>query len=177
MNITVYLGANNGNERMRQAAEQLGTWIGQNGNQLVYGGSKSGLMVILAEAALRAGGKVIGVEPKAFVDDCLQLEGITKLIVTENMTERKARMIELGDAFIAFPGGTGTLEEIAEVMSKNALGQLDGPCIFFNLEGYYNSLRNQLETMISYGLSSSKRQEGIYFCDTLEDVLAHIEGH
>ena len=87
MNITVYLGANNGNERMRQAAEQLGTWIGQNGNQLVYGGSKSGLMGILAEAALRAGGKVIGVEPKAFVDDCLQLEGITKLIVTENMTE------------------------------------------------------------------------------------------
>ena len=68
MNITVYLGANNGNERMRQAAEQLGTWIGQNGNQLVYGGSKSGLMGILAEAALRAGGKVIGVEPKAFVD-------------------------------------------------------------------------------------------------------------
>ena len=69
------------------------------------------------------------------------------------------------------------LEEIAEVVSKKALGQLDGPCIFFNLEGYYNSLRNQLETMISYGLSSSKRQEGIYFCDTLEDVLAHIEGH
>lgn len=74
----------------------------------------------------------------------MQYDEITKLIVTENMEERKTKMIELGDAFIAFPGGTGTLEEISEVMSKVSLKQLDAPCILYNLNGYYNGLKNFL---------------------------------
>lgn len=76
------------------------------------------------------------------------------------MTERKAKMIELGDAFIAFPGGTGTLEEIAEVMSAVSLGHLDAPCILYNLGGYYNDLKALLEHMIDKGLSSPQRQQG-----------------
>ena len=79
-------------------------------------------------------------------------------------------MIELGDAFIAFPGGTGTLEEIAEVMSKVSLKELDAPCILYNLNGYYNDLKNLLEHMIEKGLSSKKRQAGIYFADDLEQI-------
>ena len=87
------------------------------------------------------------------------------------MSERKAKMIELGDAFIAFPGGTGTLEEISEIMSKVSLNQLNAPCILYNLNGYYNSLKDLLNHMIEKGLSSEERQKGIYFADTLEDIV------
>ena len=79
-------------------------------------------------------------------------------------------MIELGDAFIAFPGGTGTLEEIAEVMSKVSLKHLDAPCILYNLNGYYNALQALLEQMIEKGLSSEERQAGIYFAGSLEEI-------
>ena len=122
MNITVYLGANLGTDpALPQAVQQLGRWIGESGNALVYGGSKSGLMGLLADSVLAAGGRVTGVEPKCFLDAELQHEGLTELIVTEDISARKTKMIELGDAFIAFPGGTGTLEEITEVISKLSL--------------------------------------------------------
>lgn len=86
------------------------------------------------------------------------------------MSERKAKMIELGDAFIAFPGGTGTLEEIAEVMSMVSLKQLDAPCILYNLNGYYNDLQALLRHMIEMGLSTKERQEGICFADDLAGI-------
>ena len=125
MNITVYLGANKGiDSSLTMAVRKLGEWIGQSGNTLIYGGSRTGLMGEIAESVLMAGGRVIGVEPQFFVEAELQYDEITELIVTKDMTERKTKMIELGDAFIAFPGGTGTLEEIAEVMSKISLNQL-----------------------------------------------------
>ena len=115
MNITVYLGANAGNDpKLQEAVEALGKWIGENGHDLIYGGSKCGLMGSIAESVLQNGGKVTGVEPQFFVDSELQHDGLTELIVTKDMTDRKTKMIELGDAFIAFPGGTGTLEEIEQ---------------------------------------------------------------
>ena len=142
MNITVYLGANEGNDpALKQAVQELGRWIGESGNALVYGGSRCGLMGEIAESTLNAGGKVTGVEPEFFVQGELQHEGLTELIVTKDMTERKTKMIALGNAFIAFPGGTGTLEEIAEVMSKVSLRHLDAPCILYNLHGYYDGLK------------------------------------
>ena len=119
MNVTVYLGASEGNDPVfSTAAYELGAWIARAGHTLVYGGSKVGLMGRLAGGALEAGGDVIGVEPQFFIDACVQYDNLTQLIVTPDMTTRKAKMIELGDAFIAFPGGTGTLEEITEVASK-----------------------------------------------------------
>ena len=161
MNITVYLGANEGNDPfLKEAVRELGVWIGTNGNTLVYGGSKSGLMGELAESVLQAGGKVIGVEPQFFIDAGFVYDEITELITTKDMSERKAKMIELGDAFIAFPGGTGTLEEITEVMSKVSL----------KLNGYYDSLKQLLEHMIEMDLSSREKQEGIYFAENLEKI-------
>ena len=164
MNITVYLGANEGNDpSLRKAVQELGTWIGASGNALVYGGSKTGLMGEIAKSVLDAGGNVTGVEPQFFMDEGFQYDGLTELIVTKDMSERKNKMIELGDAFIAFPGGTGTLEEIAEIMSKVSLKQLDAPCILYNLNGFLNH-------MIEMGLSSKERQEGIYFAESLEQI-------
>lgn len=171
MNITVYLGAFEGNDpALAEAVRELGTWIGQSGNSLVYGGSGSGLMGEIAESVLRAGGQATGVEPQFFMDAGFQYNGLTELIVTKDMAERKNKMIELGDAFIAFPGGTGTLEEIAEVMSKVSLKHLNAPCILYNLNGYYDSLKKLLAHMIEMGLSSEERQEGIYFADSLEQI-------
>lgn len=171
MNITVYLGANEGNDpSLRKAVQELGTWIGCSGNALVYGGSKSGLMGALADSVLNAGGEVTGIEPEFFIINEFQHDGLTELIVTKDMSERKNKMIELGEAFIAFPGGTGTLEEIAEVMSKVSLKHLNAPCILYNLNGYYDSLKALLDHMIEKDLSSKERQEGIYFAKDLEAI-------
>ena len=171
MKITVYLGASEGNDpALKTAVQELGRWIGHSGNALVYGGSRSGLMGLLADSVLAAGGQVTGVEPRFFVEQELQHNGLTELIVTENMDQRKAKMIELGDAFVAFPGGTGTLEEIAEVMSKVSLGQLDAPCILYDLNGYYDSLKALLAKMIEKGLSTPQRQQGIRFAANLEEI-------
>lgn len=176
MNITVYLGANEGNDpTLKTAVRELGAWIGGSGHALVYGGSKCGLMGELAESVLQAGGEVTGVEPQFFIDAGFEYYAITRLIVTQDMSERKAKMIELGDAFIAFPGGTGTLEEIAEVMSKVSLRHLDAPCILYNLGGYYNDLRALLRHMIDMGLSSEEKQQGIYFADDLAQIKAILE--
>ena len=173
MNITVYLGANAGNDpALAQATAELGRWIGESGNTLVYGGSASGLMGVLAKSALAAGGKAIGVEPQFFIDEGYEFDGLTELIVTRDMSERKAKMIELGEAFIALPGGTGTLEEIAEVMSKVSLRHLSAPCILYDLNGYYEPLRELLRRMIDAGLSSVERQRGIYFAANLDEIRA-----
>ena len=176
MNITVYLGANEGNTpALKAAVQELGRWIGESGNALIYGGSRSGLMGALADSVLAAGGEVTGVEPEFFVKGELQHDGLTELIVTKDMTERKTKMIELGDAFIAFPGGTGTLEEISEIMSKVSLKQLAAPCILYNLNGYYDHLKALLAHMIDMGLSTPERQEGIYFAETLDDIRAILK--
>lgn len=95
---------------------------------------------------------------------------LTKLIVTADMPERKAKMVELGDAFIGFPGGTGTLEEITEIMSLVSLKLIDSPCILYNLDGYYEGLKELLDTMISYELSSKERQEGIFFASSIFEI-------
>lgn len=173
MNITVYLGAYDGNDAvLRKEVARLGGWIGENGHTLIYGGSRSGLMGLLADSTLQTGGHVIGVEPRFFIEAEVQHEGLDELIVTEDMSSRKSKMIELGEAFIAFPGGTGTLEEISEIMSKVSLKHLSAPCILYNLDGYYNPLKALLFNMCKKGLSSAERQQGIYFANTFEELVA-----
>ena len=171
MNITVYLGASDGNDKtFKRAIKELGTWIGISGNTLVYGGSKTGLMGKLADSVLNAGGKVIGVEPQFFIDAKVQHEGLTELFITKDMSERRTKMIELGDVFVAFPGGTGTLEEVSEVICKISMKQLNNPCILYNLDGYYNSLKELLNHMIEKGLSSNERQADYFRTHYLDDI-------
>lgn len=171
MNITVYLASSTGNDpKFVAAVRELGTWIGASGNTLIYGGSKTGLMGELAQSVLQAGGKVIGVEPQFFVDEEYQYEGLTQLIITEDMAERKTKMIELGDAFIAFPGGVGTLEEVSEIMSKLSLRHLHALCIYYNLDGYYDDIKHFLQQMILKGFSSEEKQQGVYFAERLEEI-------
>lgn len=171
MNITVYLGSTPGKDpALQDAVRALGTWIGSHGHDLVYGGSRCGLMGMLAESVLASGGRVTGVEPQFFVDAGFVYPEITKLFITPDMSERKKKMIELGDAFIAFPGGTGTLEEIAEVISKVALRHLDAPCILYDLNGYYAGLRLLLDHMVEMELCTQEKIKGVTFAESLADI-------
>ena len=177
MNITVFLGSGLGNDpRLAEAAGELGRWIAQRGHTLVYGGSGMGLMGVLARSALEAGGPVIGVEPQMFVDEGRELEGLTRLIVTADMAQRKAEMMRLGDVFIAFPGGTGTLEEIGEVMSRLSMNQLRAPCILYDLDGYYAGMRQLLDRMLEKGLSDPDRLANVRFAKDLNEIVGILNG-
>ena len=172
MNITVYLGAHEGNDpSYRKAVEELGAWIAGNGNRLVYGGSDEGLMAVIADTVLAHGGEVTGIEAQMFADQGVAHKGLTELAIVPNITERRTRMIELGDVFIAFPGGTGTLEEVSEVVSKICLDQLSQPCIF------YDDMKAFLQRMINVGFSTSERQHGIYFASNLTEIEHIIATH
>ncbi len=171
MNIVVYLGANFGNkEKFIEEAKSLGAFIANSGNRLVYGGSKSGLMGVLAKSALANDGEVIGVEPKEFIAQGFEQEGITELIVCDNISERKSKMMELGDAFIAFPGGTGTLEEISEVIARVALGQKNAKCIFLNIDGFYDPMKELFSNMLKVNLSTNDKLKNVYFINSQDEI-------
>ena len=176
MNITVYLGAFGGSDPAFAAAvDELGAWIGKNGHSLVYGGSGNRADGPPGPERLGRRGRSDRRGAPLFVEQEVQCDQLTRLIVTEDMPQRKAKMIELGQAFIAMPGGTGTLEEISEVMSLVSLKKAERPCILYNLDGYYDSLKALLSRMIAAGLSTPERQKGIYFARSLaeiEEILA-----
>lgn len=139
--VCVYCGASTGSDpRIAEAARALGTAIAGRGLRLVYGGATVGLMGIVADAALAAGGKVTGVIPEALVNKEVAHAGLTELIVTPSMHVRKTRMAELSDAFIALPGGIGTLEELFEIWTWAQLGFHRKPCGVLNVAAYYDHL-------------------------------------
>ena len=150
--LCVYCGSRTGNSpEFADLARQVGRWIGQHGGQLVYGGGRSGLMGILADAALDAGARVIGVIPKALVEKEFAHTGCTELHIVETMHERKRIMAEHADAFLALPGGIGTLEEFFEVWTWRQLGYHDKPVGLLNLNGFYDSLLGFLQSAVGSG--------------------------
>ena len=154
--ICVYCGSRPGNHpEFSAVATQVGTWIGAHGGQLVYGGGRNGLMGTVADATLAAGGRVIGVIPKALVDKEQAHHGCTELHIVDTMHERKRIMAEHADAFLALPGGIGTFEEFFEVWTWRQLGYHDKPIGLLNLNGYYDSLLAFLQSSVSSGFMSS----------------------
>ncbi len=152
MNISVYCGASLGNKDLyEEAARTLGKWIAENGHTLVYGGGKAGLMGLIADEVLLHNGKVIGIIPTFLMDRELSHPNLTRLEVVHSMSERKNKMIELGNCYIALPGGPGTLEEISEVISWARIGQHHNPCILFNVGGYYDKLKDFYNDMVTNG--------------------------
>lgn len=150
--VCVYCGSRSGNDpQFTAAAEATGMWIGRHGGQLVYGGGKNGLMGVVAEATLRAGGLVVGVIPKALVEKEWANTACTELIVVDTMHERKRIMAERADAFLALPGGIGTLEELFEVWTWRQLGYHDKPVGVLNAGGYYDGLLAFLQSTVAHG--------------------------
>jgi uncharacterized protein (TIGR00730 family) len=125
--------------------------LAQRGIGLVYGGGSIGLMGVLADAVLDAGGRAIGVIPQLLVDREVAHPGLTELHVVKNLHERKARMAELADAFLTLPGGVGTMEELFEVWSWAKLGLHSKPCGLLNVNGYFDSLRTLTDQMVTEG--------------------------
>ena len=176
MNITVYLGASFGNDPVyRDTAAEIGRWIAGEGHTLVYGGSGVGLMGVLADTVMENGGEVIGIEPRFFLEQGLLHEGITRTIATETMAERRLLMMEMGDAYIAIPGGVGTLDEISEVMVMANLGKHDKPCVIYNKNGYYEPLKEMIDRMVSAGFVTEENRRKICFADSLEEIRDFIE--
>ena len=150
--ICVYCGSRPGeNPAFAQAAQEVGRWIGEHSGQLVYGGGRSGLMGTVAEATRLAGGRVVGVIPQALVDKELADHACDELHIVQNMHERKAMMAERSDAFLALPGGIGTLEELFEVWTWRQLGYHDKPLGLLNVAGYYDGLLGFLQTSVASG--------------------------
>lgn len=146
--ICVYCGSSPGTDpAFLRAAREVGALIAQRGHSLVYGGGNTGLMGVVADAVLTAGGQVVGVIPDNFVRQELEHRGLTKLHVVSTMHERKALMASLADGFLALPGGIGTLEEIAEVFVWTQLGLHAKPCALLNINGYYDPLVSFLTRM------------------------------
>ncbi len=155
--VCVYCGSSKGNDPiLEETAYELGKELAQRKKRLVYGGAKVGLMGAVARGVLEHGGEVLGVIPK-FLDHIeISNDQATELIVTQTMHERKTIMAEQSDAFIALPGGMGTLEEVAEILTWAQLGLVDAPIGFLNVEGYFDPLLEQFRLMHRKGLLRSE---------------------
>lgn len=176
MNIAVYCGSSPAkNPHFTECARELGEWIARNGHTLVYGGSSVGLMGIVSRAALDAGGAVYGVEPRFFIEAGVAQHDLTKLYVTDDMTQRKAKMIELADAFVAIPGGVGTLEEISEIFSRIRLGLGPDECFLMNIDGFYNPLKSLLHGMYAQGFLSQDDLDRIHFPESLDEFARMLD--
>jgi len=161
--ICVYCGSRPGADPVfADTARQVGSWIGAHGGQLVYGGGRNGLMGIVADATLAAGGRVIGVIPKALVEKEWAHTGCTELHIVDNMHERKRIMAEHADAFLSLPGGIGTLEEFFEVWTWRQLGYHAKPVGLLNLNGYYDHLLAFLHTSVQNGFMSDWQMDLIH---------------
>ena len=153
--VCVYCGSRPGNDPVyAEAARATGQWIGEHGGQLVYGGGRNGLMGIVAEATQAAGGRVVGIIPKALVDLEQANTHCDELHVVDTMHERKALMADRSDAFIALPGGIGTFEELFEVWTWRQLRYHDKAIGVLNVAGYYDALLVFLENSVRAGFMS-----------------------
>jgi len=150
--LCVYCGSRPGNNaEFTTLAQDVGRWIGERGGQLVYGGGNNGLMGQVADATLAAGGRVVGVIPKALVEKEWAKLDCTELHVVDTMHERKRMMAERADAFLALPGGIGTFEEFFEVWTWRQLGYHDKPVGLLNAGGYYDALLGFLGSTVAQG--------------------------
>lgn len=169
--VCVYCGSRPGNDPVyAEAARATGQWIGEHGGQLVYGGGRNGLMGIVAEATQAAGGRVVGIIPKALVDLEQANTHCDELHVVDTMHERKALMAERSDAFIALPGGIGTFEELFEVWTWRQLRYHDKAIGILNVAGYYDALLMFLANSVRAGFMSDA-QMTLFKTDTAVEPL------
>lgn len=171
--LTVYCGASVGNDpAYRRAAEETGRWMADRGLRLVYGGGRTGLMGALADTLLAAGGEAVGVIP-VFLETREEAHtALTAMVSTETMAERKTRMIAMGDAFLALPGGPGTLEEIAETYSLRRLGRHGKPVLVYNVRGCYDRLASYFAAMEAHGFLAKGERRGLHFIESLDEAEA-----
>lgn len=171
MKITVYCGSSSGNDKIyTEKAYELGEWIARNGYELVFGASDGGLMGAVANGVLENGGRVTGVVPDVPQIKARMHKKLTEVIYTKDMAERKTKMIEIGDAFIALPGGIGTLDEITEVICLAQLRIHKKPSVFYNIDGYYEPLKEVFRMMEKTEFAHKEGNGRLLFTDSLEEL-------
>jgi uncharacterized protein (TIGR00730 family) len=169
--LCVFCGSSPGQPHFQSAAKDFGRAIAEHQLDLVYGAGKRGLMGLMADAALRSGGKVIGVIPQFLIDLEVAHTGLTELVIVRSMHERKAEMASRADAFVALPGGFGTLEEFFEVLTWLQLDLHRKPCILFNVDGFFTPLISFLRSSQHAGFISSESMDLITVCTTIDELL------
>lgn len=167
--LCVYCGSNAGSKpAYTERAIALGDRIAREGMALVYGGGNVGLMGVVADAVLAAGGEVIGVIPEQLVGWEVSHKGVTRLEVVANMHERKKRMFDLADGFVALPGGFGTLDEMFEMLTWRQLGIGQKPCAFLDVEGFYTPLMGMIDRMVEERFLHPDQRNDLWHGDDLE---------
>lgn len=178
MNIAVYCGAAKGNDiAYEETARTVGEWIAKSGHTLVYGGGDVGLMGVVANTVLKNGGEVIGVIPDILMIREQSHQGLTKMFYTKSMSERRDIMMDLSNAFIALPGGPGTLDEISEIIMMMRIRELDRACVLFNTKGYYNPLKALIQNMVDAEFSEQEDLDKLLFSDDMEKIAEFIENY
>ncbi len=173
--VCVYCGSRSGGRpAYTQAARAVGTWIGAHGGQLVYGGGNNGLMGVVADATLAAGGRVVGVIPRTLVEREWAKRDCTELHIVESMHERKLLMAQRADAFLALPGGIGTFEELFEVWSWRQLGYHDKPLGLLDVDGYYQPLREFLQSSVREGFMGDAQMALVKVSDDAQTLLKSL---
>lgn len=152
MNVCVFCGSATGHQSIfSEAAKELGSLLGSNGHTLVYGGGNIGLMGIIADSVLQSGGKVVGVIPDFLVKREVAHKNLTELMVVDSMHERKKKMADASDAFIAMAGGWGTLDELAEILTWRQLQLINQPIGVLNTQEFFTPLLQSMQTMVREG--------------------------
>lgn len=178
MKIAVFCGSSRGNdERFAEAASEFGRYIASQGMDLVFGGGKVGLMGVVADAVLAGGREVYGVIPESLRDRELAHQGLTRLDVVASMHERKALMAEMADAFVALPGGPGTMDEIFEAWTWAQLGYHDKPCALLNVDGYYDELIAFFKTMAGCGFLKAEYADMVIVGESPEALLGGLKNY
>lgn len=178
-NICVFASSSNNLEEVfYQDARELGLLIGENGYNIVYGGSRLGLMYACARAVKENGGKIFGVMPQKLADmGCANPEDCQEFYLTEGMRERKAKLDELSDAVIAIAGGFGTLEEISEMIVQKQLGYNNKPIVILNTNGFYNHLIQFFDDIVAKNFARFKNQELYYIASTPNEAIDYINNY
>lgn len=176
--ICVYCGSNAGSKPVyTERAIALGDRIAKDGLQLVYGGGNVGLMGTVADAALQAGGEVIGVIPEQLMGWEVAHKGVTQLEVVANMHERKMRMFDLADGFIALPGGFGTLDEMFEMLTWRQLGIGNKPCAFLDVEGFYTPLLTMIDRMVDERFLHPDQRQDLWHGEDLDALMQWMKDY
>ncbi|MCC8363445.1 TIGR00730 family Rossman fold protein [Lysobacter sp. A6] len=176
--VCVYCGSNAGaRPAYADKAVQLGDRLAREGLAVVYGGGNVGLMGIVADAALAAGGEVIGVIPQQLVGWEVAHQGLTRLDIVANMHERKARMFDLSDGFIALPGGFGTLDEMFEMLTWRQLGLGDKPCGFLDVDGFYEPLAAMMDRMVEERFLHADQRRDLWHGDDMDALIAWMRDY
>lgn len=175
MNICIFCGSAAGyDSAFAEAARITGHLIAAQQHTLIYGGGNIGLMGIVADAVLQKGGSVIGVIPEFLLEKEVGHTGLTRLIVVKTMHERKQKMADLADAFIMLPGGWGTLDETAEILTWKQLGLIRQPVAILNSNGFYDPLIHQMDVMVEQGFLKPVYRDMIFIGRTPEEVLHQL---